>query len=553
MSQFYEKMKSSPGEGAFDKLTSKGAQFVAIKTPKETINLKASQALILHSNEQIVQYGANNINTTALSTGQSTDIKIDRSIDGHVHGITLEMMLRNNQATPVRFTPIPLLINYVEFLGNTGKITIGKYYGEHLFISPVMLSNEQWRQFGKVANSTPCWKTLAKLNGLETKIYQWKFHDNFLRQIRSHLRGLNGDITMRIFFNPYSKVNMAGQGDSTQAPDLVTCTLYLHLTEHTDEESAGIENLMKRDMVGASFFFLQPAYFRYSATFTANSPLTIPLNGVVGKIPFMFFMIRTTNPTGRQLIECERISSFELLAANSVNLLGGQPLNDKFIRNIQFPTMFPSDMMCWNGTYFITHASDVVTPFQGMGMPGYFEYDGTQQIKITPTVASVGVNEVQTVYWTGGLGVVAAAVTGGSFRFVFGGEETSEILFNDTSATMTEYLERLPSIGIGNVVVAGDFTAGAFTRTVTFQNDLGNEALHRHGKMLTMENNGDMNNGAATILFPRTIVSTIGSFKSGNTAEEENGWTSGAKDFEIWYYTYKLMTVRYGDITISSL
>jgi len=86
--------------------------------------------------------------------------------------------------------------------------------------------------------------------------------------------------------------------------------------------------------------------------------------------------------------------------------------------------------------------------------------------KVTaPTPTGAGTSEVQTVTITG-------TPTGGDFVLVYGGDATTDLAYNATAAAVQAALQALPSIGAGNVTVAGS-AGGPYT--VTFGGTLANE------------------------------------------------------------------------------
>lgn len=81
---------------------------------------------------------------------------------------------------------------------------------------------------------------------------------------------------------------------------------------------------------------------------------------------------------------------------------------------------------------------------------------------LVPTTAEA--NEVQTVD-------VSGSPTGGTYTLSFAEQETSDLAYNASAATVQAALEALPNIGSGNVSVSG--SGGSFT--VTFEGDLAGE------------------------------------------------------------------------------
>src|SRR5688572_14270771 len=120
----------------------------------------------------------------------------------------------------------------------------------------------------------------------------------------------------------------------------------------------------------------------------------------------------------------------------------------------------------------VVGANAIPTPvLTGAGFDGVVAYDiGTSifaQSGCTGTLLTTGLhiltaahcvdnNEVQTI----DLG----APTAGSYQLQFGGQTTSAIAFNATSATIDAALEALPTIGVGNVRV----TVGTSLTSVDF-------------------------------------------------------------------------------------
>lgn len=91
-----------------------------------------------------------------------------------------------------------------------------------------------------------------------------------------------------------------------------------------------------------------------------------------------------------------------------------------------------------------------------------------------------GINEVQTITFS-------AAPDAGEITFVFDGDETATLSWNNTAGDVETELENLSTIGAGNVSVTGSF---ATQFEVTFLNDLGGQdvPILEVGDVQTLEN-----------------------------------------------------------------
>lgn len=147
----------------------------------------------------------------------------------------------------------------------------------------------------------------------------------------------------------------------------------------------------------------------------------------------------------------------------------------------------------------------------------------TVQEGISPTA---GVSEVQRIDFN-------KVPDSGNWTINFNGDITAPIAFNDTNATIQTLLQALPSIGVGNVIVSGNYTAGF---VLSFINALG---LSNQPQVII--NSNSLNNSTAPIVItPCTInagrapamnlspttSATITTVEDGTNPEPD--WFSGA-------------------------
>lgn len=130
-----------------------------------------------------------------------------------------------------------------------------------------------------------------------------------------------------------------------------------------------------------------------------------------------------------------------------------------------------------------------------------------------------GTNEVQTL--TGG-----AALTG-TPALVFDGYSTPTFPIDAVAATIQGLLEALPSVGAGNVAVAGGPLNTATPLTVTFQGDLAKKDVN-----LLVVNNGSVAGGAIAVVettkgVPYSALPSINSTVFGPSLIELGGTTGG--------------------------
>lgn len=143
----------------------------------------------------------------------------------------------------------------------------------------------------------------------------------------------------------------------------------------------------------------------HQATYTVSSGISstnLVMSAITGYVSYLFFTIRSTNPTGvNQFAYNTTLDNFEFLSGGSENIVGGQPVQDNLNRLVQasrwLNTTFSSESA---GAYFYSFSLDPVTSWNTNANLSGRQFTGSEILKLTFTTALASAVQVDVFAYT---------------------------------------------------------------------------------------------------------------------------------------------------------
>ena len=283
------------------------------------------------------------------------------------------------------------------------------------------------------------------------------------------------------------------------------------------------------------FIYLDHEVLSYNSyTLTAGATQRFSLDQFVGKVPFIFVVIKpNNNPVASDkskidYVEIGREGTFDITNSSSQSLLGNgtaikqQYLYDQFTKQTGNPHL--------KGVYLINFSNSVKQSLAGK-VNGFFEFVGLRDY-LEITFDSAPTQEVHTIT-TDALGVT------GSYRYAFenGAISNQELDYNAEPAAIQTAINAMPQLLDKNITVTVNDGIDAVTsQTVTFSNKSG-KVSEDLGKITILGNGTPKVNSTAL------------------TTPHKSGWTTGSNyTVEIHAYKFKCLEVsKNGKLTCKDL
>lgn len=192
------------------------------------------------------------------------------------------------------------------------------------------------------------------------------------------------DLELRITLDSLSNLWGTTFGTATGTPS-VTFTSLQAITSMVELPPQMVDyhsSLLRRSPVHHVFLDMFSQQFTI-ASGTSSSSLV--LSSITGNVAFLVFCIRSSSPTGANLITFNTgLSNFAILSAGGENIVGGSSINTDLSRYVQFRdwfnTTFTSDT---NGVYVYSHVVDPLEVYNNGSALGGRVYTGSEQLSLT--------------------------------------------------------------------------------------------------------------------------------------------------------------------------
>lgn len=228
------------------------------------------------------------------------------------------------------FVPANLWFQNIEVIALGNGSTLLTYYPETEQIEPNLFAEDDIERF-YFNHAVGNYADRADRVFLATKqsVYIMKFW-SMLRQTLMPIPDARQGLKLRIKMKPLADLVEVGSGGTgTPAASIISVKalcLYSSMSNPVD---------LLRDLVKAPRHFKILDYQHQSDVIqSGQTTARITLTGISGYIPYIWFIVRATNPTSADLIDYTEIKDYAILDSGGNNLIGGNPIGDTVSRTI---------------------------------------------------------------------------------------------------------------------------------------------------------------------------------------------------------------------------
>lgn len=427
---------------------------------------------------------------TAFTTGALIKEKIETQSAGKIKSAYLELTIAESGASQsMTLAPVWQWFQYIELWTNNGSgDMIQRIYDDVLqFNLLTQLDNCRLKRVLSTSNcdSEALW-TGDVIPASGSRTYRLPLVGTFWDRFQPHFGSELKDIEVR--FQCRNGIVTSGSGVPSltsmniifEELDAHPITDQLHLKSHT--VMAHVGNLLDWVLV------------EESTTFTAGTKRLIALDNIVGKVPYLLFVLRaavTNANNGRQNYSTLGANAqIDLLDNSSQSLYGkGVAMKGSFLRDYIWIDQVNNDVAQRSAVYLLPFCESVSKSNHGV-MCGFHEFDGSKfYLSITPDAAAV--DEIHTINCTN------AANDGGRYCLELGGDVTDSLAFDANAAAIKAAVDALPFCARRRITstASGALTTDA---TVTFTSPDGSDIVNRYKvKPITLVNNSLADGGVA--------------------------------------------------------
>ena len=368
----------------------------------------------------------------------------------------------------------------------------------------------------------------TKFKAGETRDVYLQIPALFLHLNALDMRHTRNDFRFRLEFSNDIVVSGDRTNLSVDSLDLVAQTF--------SEESYDYRHRMSRSQKNNhKYIYLDHEVLSYNSyTLSANQTQRFSLDQFVGKVPFLFVVIKPNNaPVASDkskinYIEIGENGTFDITNSSSQSLLGNGTaikqdyIFDQFVKQTGNPHL--------KGVYLINFSRSVKSSLAGQ-VNGFFEFVGLRDyLEITFDAAPT--QEVHTVS-------LASLGTTGTYRYAFenGAISDQDADYDDSAADLKAIIDAIPQLADRDIsVTVNDGIDASTSHTVTYDTRSG-KVSEELGKITLLGNN-----------IPKVTSTAL-------TTPYQSGWTSGSNyTVEIHAYKFKCLEVsKNGKITCKDL
>ena len=129
-----------------------------VDSRKKRIHMLESQAINVSSNNVTGSHISSSSLSNVLSSNGFADIILTRGSGcGPITDVTLKIQITNSTGAACTVSPAPLLINYVQILGNGGGVVVQQIQGFDLWLNTMLLDYNDWVNYSNVINTSSIW------------------------------------------------------------------------------------------------------------------------------------------------------------------------------------------------------------------------------------------------------------------------------------------------------------------------------------------------------------------------------------------------------------
>ena len=350
-----------------------------------SLNLRASQAFVKNSQNQVISYQPTTNDANALKTaGSYTDFRL---LSGHIiKTATIHLTVRNETAAnipwPTRrhwhFSPI----DRVEILGEGGSLLIQRLDREALCQKVNLLTpNALDHMLGSSNDATSA--VMLEVDGMGEAYYP------LFGAIFEHtlcLAALNSPIVVRVYWAGAAGWTMA------VAPTMVSCTLVTEQDKLAQREHQELVQSL-RSGPPSDIRFNRQTFQRMTEHLEPNSRYVFPLTSVAGLVTSLHISLRTT--TTRMPGPSHKFQTLDILSGSGVSMLGGTPVSANYVKLVRAIMRENERNDAEDGWLPITFTDDSANHENSGILSGYMVFDNTMQLAVTtPSTLPAGSYEI---------------------------------------------------------------------------------------------------------------------------------------------------------------
>ena len=310
-----------------------------VDSRKKRIHMLESQAINVPSNNVTGSYISSSSLSNVLSSNGFADIILTRGSGcGPITDVTLKIQITNSTGAACTVSPAPLLINYVQILGNGGGVVVQQIQGFDLWLNTMLLDYNDWVNYSNVINTSSTWGAGTAIANGSSATYYVKLLGSVFQQCNIPLYALSGDIIIRTFFQGTLAV------ESGTVPTMTGLSALIEFEELPRAYIAKSMEDYNRSDITHSFKYLWYTQQLFSGTFNPSQMYQNMLAGANGLCPFFSYYLQAQGASGAELRQYQNLQQFNLLDSDGNSLIGGQPVDSAYNRYIQNSNWFDSDI-----------------------------------------------------------------------------------------------------------------------------------------------------------------------------------------------------------------
>ena len=379
----YEKAMSRPGSAAHVDVDTFPNLYPHQRVG--ALNLRASQAFVKNSQNQVISYQPTTNDAGALGTsGAYTDFRL---LSGHIiKTATLHLTVRNDTAANIMW-PIARHHHYscidrVEILGEGGSLLIQRLDREALCQKVNLLTPNALEHM--LGSSTSIATTATIAAGEMSEAYY-----PLLGAIFEHtlcLSALNSPVVLRIYWAGSASWIMS------VAPSMVSCTLVTEQDKLAHREHRELVQSL-RGGPPSDIRFNRPTFQRMTEHLEGGSRYVFPLTSVAGLVTSLHISLRLT--ASRMPGPTHMFQTLDVLSGSGVSMLGGTPVQANYIKLVRAIMRENERNNDDDGWLPITFTDDSATHENAGILSGYMVFDNTMQLAVTtPAGLAAGSYEI---------------------------------------------------------------------------------------------------------------------------------------------------------------
>jgi len=244
-----------------------------------------------------------------------------------------------------RFAPASFWLQKIEVVIN--NVTVDTYYDVEQFLKQQLFFGDEDRIYLNNLTGSYSGASSRYTKALSTTNYYIPL-STILDQC--HLAVLNNasQIQLRVYTKPLANIITLGAGTGTAVATINYCNLLCKVTKLDSDSANKRLSMMSRIQEDNVFHKISYGVFQLSS---GVSNASVVLTSIVGKVSWLFFVIRPTNAlTGDNMFKFTQIKDFALLDSTSTNIVGGQNISHDVMTQLLAPYWFKSTYLTENAT-----------------------------------------------------------------------------------------------------------------------------------------------------------------------------------------------------------